>query len=543
MTGEYVGAQDVTATANVLPRTRKLLSRDIASGLKRFDPNAPDRVDVLRAPGGFSSVVQIANRYCLRFYGAQLDSLEVIARRWGSVLETELQPLRTKLADSWWQSFTPSPEEPYGVGYVLEPLDLHISDGHQVTITFGGTLNLYVHEVRITPPDLGPWDIGYAAPPTPFHELAIIQPVPVPDVNPGMNMTAMARESRSSAYGLSAGRTAKHLGDMIVDPALRLAELRVEREIGRVKATLHGHLRWRAHPPQKSVDVLLDLGRATVEIEPETGDANTLYQAFLVDREYQLEPLVAPVSEMQLAPTISLVGRNAANVSVPELPDFDVRVFPVEEADATQAICAAFDVVAGCVGTVEDVRHFIGNSDYGVIDNEYVVERVLHHKWNRGGFDRSVGTHRRVSLRVKRNGEHDEDADVDGRLLLDTLDTVAIEPHPDQRRDFLLLGGSARGIADRVVLVRDGTTVTPANADLGPPQPVHWAVDLDANLHPVWSSDPELRQFQERAHIDGVRHLSRPFARCPEIGGGSVEYVRTEAIAKRFFVLGSLQIF
>jgi hypothetical protein len=544
MTVEHVRAQDLAAAANVVPRARKLLSRDIASWVSQVDRYAPDRVDVRRVPGGFSSVVQVADPYCLRFYAAQLDPVEVLTRRWGSVLETELQSLRATLSDSWWQSFTPAPDQPYGIGYLLEPHDLHIAEGDRVTITFEGTINLYRREVKLTPPELGSSEIPFPRPPGPIREFTIGQPAPMANIDMGTNITAMALTTSPAAFDAPLGSAAKHLGDMILDPALQLEQLQADREIGLIKATLQARLRWLGHPAQKSVDVLLDLTKATVQVEPQTGDAAAFYDAFVANREYRLEALVAPVSTIQLAPTISLVGRNAANANVPELPDFDVRVFAVDESNSRQAVCAAFDVVPGCVGTIEDVRHFIGSSDYGVIHNEYVLERVLHHKWNRGGFDRSVGVTRRVSLHVQRNGnERDEDADVYGRLRLDTLDTVAIEPHPDQRRDFVLLGGSAEGIADRVVFVRDGTTVTPANADLGPPEPVPWAVDLDPNLHPVWSSDPELRQFQERAHQDGIRHLSRPFARCPEIGGGSVEYVRTEAIAKRFFVLGSLQIF
>lgn len=544
----------MSSVANLVPSVRKHVSQDIAEGFVHVDFFAPGAVDVRRSTGGFSSAVQVAATHCLQLYASQLDTVGVVARRWGSRLQAELEPIRGSLTDSWWQSFAPAPNEPYGIGYVLEPRELRFPSIDQIAITFEGSLALYCREVPFTPPDFVRPNEWLPYPIDLPHRLQTGPRTPDADhLGPFTGAPLMADARMSGIREAQLPREYPHPVSLaqdelaratVGDPALQDVPLRVERQFDGVRATLLAGLRWVAHAPQKSVDIYLDLREAKLTLEPEAGDTTTLYESFVVGRIHELEALVAPVGELALAPTISLVGRNAANANVPELPDFDVRVFPVADRSSRQAICAAFDVVPGCVGIIEDVSHFIGGSDYGAIHNEYVVERVLHHKWNRGGFDRSVGISRRVTLRVKRNGQdRDEDALVYGRLELDTLDTVALEADPDLRRDFLLLGGSAQGIADRVVMVSDGTTLTPENADLGPPEPVGWGVNLDPSLHPTWSADPELRQFQRRAHSDGVRHLTRPFARHPQIGGGSVDYVRTEAIKKRFFVLGSLGLF
>ncbi|MFL5963800.1 MAG: hypothetical protein ACJ757_13000 [Gaiellaceae bacterium] len=503
------------------------------------DLGSPVFVDVGRVVGGFSSVVEVADAYCLRFYAAQVEPIEVVARRWGAGLASALQPLLATLSDPWWQSFAPVPAQPYGVGYALEPARLRI-DGDRVTIVFEGVLSVYGPPPPSLPPfrpGSRPFDVGpplFASRPSAFADEAR-QPAETDPVAP----TAMFLES-SHTEAIGGLRD----GFVYADFALWEAPLVPLHRVGSVRASLEGRLASQSHPQQRSVDVLLDLRSAKVTVTPGDGDAKLIYDAFLSDREGELETIIAPVPQLRLTPTISVVGRNAGNTSVPELPDFDVRVFAVGNPDTHQAVCAAFDLVPGCAGTIESVGYFIGRSDYGVIHNEFTVERVLHHQWNIGGFDRSVGMTRRVSIKVKRDGnEHNEDADVYGHLQLDSLETVALEPHPDRRADLLVLAGRAEGIADRVVLVRDGTTLTPANADLGPPDPVPWAVNLDASVTPVWASDPELRQFQERATQDGVRHLSRPFARVPEVGGAFTSYVRLEAIAKRFFAVGTLEVF
>jgi hypothetical protein len=275
-------------------------------------------------------------------------------------------------------------------------------------------------------------------------------------------------------------------------------------------------------------------------VTPESGDARLFYDAFLATKEHNLAAQIAPVAQILLTPTISLAGRNPANSRIDEFTEFDTRVFHVIE-HARHALCVAFDVVPSCQGIIENVRHFIGGYDYGVVHDEYVVERVVRHKWNEGGFDRSVGLANNVSLKVKRDGrDSTEDAMVFGRLLLNTLDAVELVPHPDLRTDVLSLGGQAQAVPDRVVLV-DGTVLTPDNADLGPVQNTNWAVDISAAISVPSDPDPELRDFQMQAHRDGIRHLARPFSRFPTaFGFPEVQYTRTEAVQKRVFFLGLL---
>lgn len=535
----------VRSSAYVIPSVRKLISSDRAN-LPISPGYEPDLVDVLRANGGFSSVIEVSDQACLAYYGDQIGTPEVVVGLWGTSLASAIAPFKADIGDSWWQSFTPNPSLPYGIGYSLRPVDLHYDANGDVTIDFDGVVSLYGEAIKPPPPR----GVGGLGLPTPGPvELAA-----------GQAPTDAGGQSLTFAYAAPEMLIASSSGDPSARDLTAVDQIRSRlphanltpwvsdlvlwRPIGTITATLHARFSWRPYPSRQSVDVLLELVDATLDVRPGAGDATVFYNGLLATRKSDAEALVAPAAELLLTPTLSLVGRNAGNASVPELPDYDVRVFPVSDASGRQAICAAFDAVPGCVGTIEDVRHFIGDSDYGVIHNEYVVERAIHHQWNIGGFDRSIATIRRTTLQIQRGGNIDnEDADVYGELELNSLDTVALEPHPDLRRDFLLMSGMAEGIADRVVLLSDGTTITPGMADFGPPASVLWGVNVDPRINAAWSSDPAIRQFQQRASLDGVRHLTRPFARVPDAGGATAQYVRVEGISKRFFALGELSSF
>jgi hypothetical protein len=456
-----------------------------------------------------------------------------------------LEELAGQLTDELWATFTTEPSRVYGVGYHLRPMTMSFEGRDGVRIKYSGQIALLSErpDVRL-PEELRPPGIPFPGP-VPQIGGEIIPPIGDLRQNLLLRRTSSfnagvherwAGPASSPGMLLNAERI-PGLFDTEGDEAI----LDVQEEFGVIEVTLKARYKSVEHVPQKCVDIFLDLNGANLEILVADGDAKLLYDTFLASLEYRLATQFMPHAAIQLTPTISLVGHNAANVAVSELNDFEVRLFHVG-IGSRQAICAAFDVQPGCKGIVEDVEYFIGWYDYGVIHDEYVVERVMRHKWSQGGFDRSLAIDREVSIRVKRDGkERDEDAIVYGRLLMDSLDVVALEPHADLRGDLLYFSGQARGVADRVVLLTDGTVLTPENADLGPQEAASWAVNVVPSLTVPWEPDPELREFQSRAHTDGIRHLSRPFARFPELSNSpAVGYARTEAILKRVFFLGQL---
>jgi hypothetical protein len=534
--------------SNVIPTRRKVVTESWADQLELVDLYDPRDVQVNRVTGGFNTAVQVSASYSLRSYAEQIGDVRVVFRRRGSRLEPDLAELHAQATDPWWASLVLNPTLTYGFGIDLVPTQLVFSDPHRATVTFQGKISFMTEAIIIDPVrEPGPFTpVGPL--PGPLAQVALSsQPGATPSgalapMAPPMEFPLSRMSSRSGPEVRRFDRATAGVltGGVVLEPAEFERPMRVLHPIGNVEVTLTAPYDSTQHTPQRSVDVWMDMNQAEIVMTPEAGDAKLFYDAFLATSAGNLAAQIAPVARIPLMPTISLAGRNSANSRIDEFPLFDTRVFHVAERKR-HALCVAFDVVPGCKGIIEDVRHFIGGNDYGVIHDEYVVERIVRHKWNEGGFDRSIGLANNVSLKVQRNGrDSTEDAMVYGRLLLNTLDVVTLVPHADLRTDLLALGGQAQAVPDRVVLA-DGTVLTPDNADLGPTQDTVWAVNVEASVSTPWEPDPELRDFQAQAHRDGIRHLARPFSRFPTgFGLPEIQYTRTEAVQKRVFFLGQL---
>jgi hypothetical protein len=177
-----------------------------------------------------------------------------------------------------------------------------------------------------------------------------------------------------------------------------------------------------------------------------------------------------------------------------------------------------------------------------VISDEFVVDRVFRHKWNRGGFDRRINVQAPTRVKVKRNGkEREEDAIVYGYQDLLTLDWVSITTESNTRGDYVRLGGQAQSVPTKLRMVADGQTFNAGDVDLGPPDPGEWGIFVDLDLLRQLHPDPEIRAFQKQAEKDGSRHLARPFAFFQQDGSGiAVKYARVEGVSKHVFFLGDM---
>jgi hypothetical protein len=252
--------------------------------------------------------------------------------------------------------------------------------------------------------------------------------------------------------------------------------------------------------------------------------------------------LQAPL-DLPLTPTVSLVGANQGGAPVPEITDFEVRVFAVFDASGFDpALAVAFDAAPGCHGVTEDVSHFIGpNNGYGVVTDEFLVDRVCHHKWNMGGFDRSIGLQATVQVVVTRNGGQSlEDAVVSGYQELLTLDYAAITTDANARSDCITFGGQARIVPVSVRLLTDGQTLSASQVGLGAPLASRWGVNAVLVVGGGLDADPEIRDFQLKAQRDGVHPIAGPFAFYDSRAPVTVTYARVEGISRHLFFLGRM---
>jgi hypothetical protein len=286
----------------------------------------------------------------------------------------------------------------------------------------------------------------------------------------------------------------------------------------------------------KRVDIFADMTRAEIEIVNISADVKRFVDyGFLGQDGSDLKRAVLLKESIHLTPTISLVGKNPTNVAVTEIPDFNVQVFHVASGGAG-ALAAAFDLMPGCHGLVEDVQHFIGDMDYGVISDESLVEALLKHKWRIGGFSRQIPIRR--PTKVMRNG-NEEDATLRGHLDLYTLDVVALVTDANDRTDYVQLGGAASlGVDD--ILLQDNEVVGPDKVDFGGAQNHPWIINT-AITYGDLNEDPNLRAFALKAYYDAYRHLIQPFAAFPDGSGAlTVSYSRVESVPGHVYFLGSI---
>src|SRR5262249_9050599 len=155
------------------------------------------------------------------------------------------------------------------------------------------------------------------------------------------------------------------------------------------------------------------------------------------------------------------------------------------------ALAVAFDVMPGCHGIIDDVRHFIGPNPYGVISDEFIVDSVFRHRWNIGGFDRRIEMQAPVQVMVNRNGQQQlEDAVAYGHQDLLPLDHASITTNSNLRTDCIAFGGQAQVVATSVRLAADGQTFDASQVDLGPADPVRWSVQALADPATDLAADP-----------------------------------------------------
>jgi hypothetical protein len=317
--------------------------------------------------------------------------------------------------------------------------------------------------------------------------------------------------------------------------------------VGSADLTIDAEYFKSVEPTLKMVNIIVGLDSAQIKVLYKDKNSADLMAALGVALQSTVQNTYSQKS-IFLAPTLSLFGTNPNNSPINEITRFDVDVFHIDAnmenytSDINtplQALVAAFTVMPGSHGFHEDIVHFIGTNDYGVISDEYLIANILKNKWNMGGFDRQLPINAPVAVEMS-DGSTDN-ATLYCILNLNTLDSETIETNSDTRTDYIRLQGMA-SLVPQYLTLSDGTILGPNDVDLGTPQENPWAaltsIVIDGNL----SDNAELREFQIRASEDGYTHLIRPFALHPKnLSEGElirIDYLRLEAVSKLLFALG-----
>lgn len=564
-------AQALYREANVVPsvRARPSISDARGAGIRVPPGYSPDSVDPLQDSGGFNCVVELSAATCLAAASHWMTLVPMDETLAPDALMTLVQAGAAGGALASVGQIIPglSSTDYRGFRLALTPQALSFPDNRTVAIAFLATISFVrsAPTVPPRPPHHRPWDV-----PPWFGGIPIPDPGPLPmgisgglGANYAMNragalgpMDAPREYAEAPSY-----RSLTHPAGILGMAIAARPDLRAAGMVGppaQVLETTIGSFQAELRAPLKHIDdaarcrsrAFAALGNAEWQETPPAGpaanepasDLRQVYDALFAKWLARAAELVESPENLPITPTLSLVGRNASGVTVPEIQDFEVEVFPVKDTSAGQALAFAFDTAPRCHGIDANVRHFIGPNPYGLISDEFIVASVLHHKWNRGGFDRWMNIQNTTKVKVKRNGhEGEEDAIVYGYEQLLSLDSVAIVTEGNTRTDYVRMGGQAQAVPTSLRMVSDGQTFNAGDIDLGPPQTAEWGFYADLEITRTLDSDPEVRDFQIRAEQDGVRHLSRPFAYFQQTGAGvAVTYSRVEGVSKHVMYLGSV---
>jgi hypothetical protein len=514
-----------------------------------LDLFSPQGVRLDLAAGGFNSIIEFSAGACLRTFGdtLALDVLDLMgAGDFSQILKSQTNPFISPALNELKAGTIPTSwlgEKNLSlVVDDFQPLSLEFQDPHRLLIRYRADIG--VGGTPIQAPPAGA--IFTLFDPTIYEEIAktinvgnspnqgttlvpavlVLQPNSMPRISARqMGPTAFAHQDAHGHPSPSGSSNSgnPHLGSLT-------------GPFPTVYFEISCNYSFTANDALTRLQVFADLSSATLTV---TGDADIiiLYNAGLFGANgLLLKNYVLQKPQVALAPEISLVGIAASNAAVTELPRFDPAVFHVSNPGNTaQALVAVFNLKPGSDGVAEQVQHFIGNYQYGIISDEYLLERLFKYKWRMNGFFRQFPLSQ--SIKVQRNS-HLENASLVGYLDLDTLDVVSMEIDSNSGKDVFKFGGSGSVHTDYIELV-DGTKLyspDTSQVNFGDPKTATWVFASAIDIVPVLPTAPLLRQFQTQAYADAFQYIGRPFSIMP---GAEIGYVRLQAVTNQVYMLGS----
>lgn len=536
-------------SSNVLPVERVRSSPSAGTFVARAGAftYSPASVDPLQASGGFNSVIELAATSCRQQAARAIRPVPLDRSISAAALTTLLNaaPAGGRLALVPTATALLTEQDYRGFRLTLTLAGLTFADSENVILSFAVSLS-FVHQAASLPEvptdtEKEFWDPSWVMQNT--GTIPVFRPMA-----PGLRSPAAEEVAPKTARAAEGGRRflEVQLGDQ---PLPSEQDLRGVL-IGSFSAELRAPLIHRDEASRCATRVFADLRRATwtesLPVRPAAGQpANEVllvYDALFSNWKSDATALLNAPLDLPLTPTLSLVGPNPGGASVPEITDFAVLAFAVFDPSGFEPVLAVtFDVMPGCHGIIEDVRHFIGPNPYGLVSDEFVVDSVFRHRWNRGGFDRRIEVQAPIQVMVTRNGNPQlEDAVAFGHQDLLTLDHAAITTNSNMRTDCIAFGGQAQSVATSVRLTADGQTFNASQVDLGTPEPTRWGVNGVVGANATWAADPEVRDFQVKAMRDGAQPITLPFAFVDQSNPPKVTYARIEGVTKYVLFLGNL---
>lgn len=316
----------------------------------------------------------------------------------------------------------------------------------------------------------------------------------------------------------------------------------IENLIGYLRLEVVCPYGYKTNMSQRSVDVYAQTNQSTLTVVSTSNnviDQLVAAGAFGEDNAI-LKDIFTRHDKVHLIPTIAVGGGSGPSTRPTEFENFDAVVFHVTNTiNSLQAITVAIDLKPGSMGIIEDVPHFIGSADYGVITDEFRIERLFRYKWRMGKFLRRYPLSQ--NIQVKRNSNIEE-ATLRGYLTMDSLDVVSFEINANTGEDIIKICGKSKVHVDDVQLA-NGTIIpndpdpdSESGMDFGNPVEKTWILKSKLNVNTILPSNPFERRFQQVAYEDAYQYIGRPFANYNV--QADVIYTRLHSVTKQVFVLG-----
>jgi hypothetical protein len=291
----------------------------------------------------------------------------------------------------------------------------------------------------------------------------------------------------------------------------------------------------------KQVNIYAKMISATYRLNRPSKDLQIILDYFVSNWHDSLIKPFTNYSIINIIPTISLVGENDQTVN--EIGQFQVEVFHLDGINK-QALVAAFNIVPGIRGSKNKIQHFIGDDDYGVISDEYLIDRIFVNKWNKGRFKRQIGwsVPMQVQIQYSDGSTGMADADVYGTSVMNTLDGLSIETNSNSPDCIMIYGTGAMIPSYIMVHLSDGdqyVDAASAGIDVGSTSNLPFALFTLPKIEVASTGDSELDLFVAQAYEDAYQFVYMPFLINTKI---KPIYVRTEAISKQVFILGRFQM-
>lgn len=511
---------------NVLKLNRPTSVSDAVDvgGIRRI---SPDHLKLHAVSGGFNMVVEFSADTCLRRFRHTTPANDYVL----PLLEVELRKLSSEghdstIVDELLDAIQATRSAEHYLGIRWKPTSLALTDAREISVTYEGTVALLDHMPRQQSGDsvagslkqfLG---IDASVEPGALQQALAASP-PVKDVFSLLSGNAPFTEL------IVASLWGKTRDDLVP-----------RRILGSIRAQLHCPYHVRTEPARLRAWVTSNLDSASVEIEPVAADIAPLVDEYVIRRTGpgpSMFSYIVDVQDIRIAPTLCLAGHDLAP-KVATLPDFEALAFAVSDG-RQQALAVCFDCAPGCKGTIEEVRHFIGDAGYGLITDELILESLFLHKWQRGGFLRTLAFYNPVTVDMSDGSQ--QTAHLGGLMTLTSLEAAHIDIDANREIDHILIGGNAT-VTPEYLYLQDGRRIVASEVGLDETMETSWSVFTDLKINPGYSPDPHMRAFQVRAYLDAYRFVCKPFASLPSDLLVAPQYVRVDGISRRVLFLANI---